>query len=217
MNELGWKHENLASTSKWRFKVKNYVYSKATSLKFPGFLLFSKNHYEPGWGLKTNRRLKNVIVYMDFTPSKAAIKTVSVSGKAFSAAQEQSLKRAFTMADTDKSGGISMQEVKEVLRAVDVDVEGDDGDDFSNMFQNNLNVSGEVSFEQLKSMLAKKFNYRIQSGRYYVALSLVEAGCLRAAIHNQLGVPFISGRDTTVALRVSLNVRLNLFSCIHCF
>merc|ERR1719416_55354 len=70
------------------------------------------------------------------------------------------------------------------------------------MFQNsNLNMAGEVSFEQLRSMLAKKFNYRMQSGRHYVALSLVEAGCLRAAIHNQLGVPFISGRDTTVALR----------------
>merc|ERR1711920_565792 len=50
-------------------------------------------------------------------------------------------------------------------------------------------------------MLSKKFNYRVQAGRYYVALSLMEAECLRAAIHAQSGSFLLPERDTIVALR----------------
>ena len=33
----------------------------------------SNNYYEKGWGLKTHRRLKNVIVIMEFCPSVSSL------------------------------------------------------------------------------------------------------------------------------------------------
>ena len=65
----------------------------------------SKNYYEPGWSFKTHRRLKNVIVVMDFAPSKAGLREVASVGKAFTKQQEVNLKKAFSSADADGSGG----------------------------------------------------------------------------------------------------------------
>lgn len=50
-------------------------------------------------------------------------------------------------------------------------------------------------------MLNQKIQYKIQAGRYYVALSLAEAQCVRLAIHGQYKVPIVPGTDTVVALR----------------
>ena len=162
----------------------------------------SRNYYDPGWSLKTHRRLKNVIVVMDFAPSKAGMQEVASIGKGFTSQQEANLKRAFSGA-ARQSGGLSVHEVKEVLKAVDVDMGGEDGDAFLADLhqQGTMNARGEISFEGLKQMLMQRKYYRVQEGRYYVALSLFEAECMRAAMHNQSGVPFIPGTDTIVALR----------------
>jgi Ca2+-binding EF-hand superfamily protein len=185
-----------------KFSVKNYLFSKGVSLDFPDYLHMSRNYYEPSWGMKTHRRLKNVIVTMDFVPSKADLREVAAVGKAFTPAQEKNLKKAFSMADADQSGGISMAELKEVLKAVDVDVEGEEGDKF---FQNyEFSGSGgtaNITFEDVKQMLSQRMYYRIQAGRYYVALSLFEAECMRAVLHHQSGVPLVPGKLTTAALR----------------
>lgn len=43
-----------------------------TPLKFPEYMLISKNHFKPKW-LKTHRRLKNVIVNMEWVPDINAL------------------------------------------------------------------------------------------------------------------------------------------------
>ena len=186
-----------------KFSVKNYLFASSVSLDFPEYTLLSKNHYDPSWSMKTHRRLKNVIVVMDFAPSKAGLQEVASQGKAFTPKQEANLKRAFSSADENKSGGISVHELKEVLKAVDVDVEGEDGDSFLADLhqQGTVNAQGEITFEGLKNMLQQRKYYRVQDGRYYVALSLFEAECMRAALHQQSGVPLVPGKDTIVALR----------------
>lgn len=185
------------------FSVKNYLYSKSLSLKFPEYTLMSNNFYDKSWSFKTHRRLKNVIVVMDFCPSKSALQEMALGNAKFTIAQEKNLQRAFTIADSEKSGGISAAEVVEVLKAVDVNFEGDDGDEMvQKMFQSvNLSMTGTVSFDQVKDMMAKSMIHRIQAGRYYVALSLAEAECMRAVMHAQSGSPLIPGKDTIVALR----------------
>lgn len=181
------------------FSVKNYLFSKAVNLEFPDYLLMSRNYYEKQWSLKTHRRLKNVIVTMDFVPSKNAIREVAAVGKAFSVEQEQSLRRAFLGSQGDGTGAISVQELKEVLRAVDVDVDGEDGDRFfANLPELNSRV---ITFDELKHYLTQRTFYRVQAGRYYVALSLFEAECMRAAMHQQSSLPIVPGKDTAVALR----------------
>ena len=40
----------------------------------------SNNYYEKGWGLKTHRRLKNVIVIMEFCPSVSSLHIFPILG-----------------------------------------------------------------------------------------------------------------------------------------
>lgn len=157
-----------------KFSVKNYTFSKGSSLEFPDYLYMSNNYYDKSWSLKTHRRLKNVIITMDFVPSKANIREVASASKPFTKVQEKNLKRAFSVAQDGKTGSISRQEIKEVLRAVDVDVDGDEGERiFANM---NIDQNGKVAmtFDDLKNMLTQRQFCRVQAGRYYVALSLFE-------------------------------------------
>jgi Ca2+-binding EF-hand superfamily protein len=181
------------------FTVKNYLFSRAIGLEFPDYLLISKNYYEKAWSLKTHRRLKNVIVTMDFVPSKSALREVAAVGKPITEEQEKILKRAFVGANSNSSGAISVTELKEVLRAVDVDVDGEDGDRF---FDQMPDIQGRViTFDELKHYLTQRMFYRVQAGRYYVALSLFEAECMRAVMHQQSALPLVPGKDCTVALR----------------
>jgi Ca2+-binding EF-hand superfamily protein len=180
-----------------KFSVKNYTFTQPISLEFPSYMYMSKNYYEPGW-FKTHRRLKNIIVVMEFAPARSVLVDAAEDGKKFSHNQEKNLRKAFAIADIGKSGSISVAEIREVLVACDVDVDGEEGQKFLSGLQYR---DGKVTFDQLKDLLMKKLYYRVQSGRYYVALSLAEAGCLRAAIHAQVHVPFFPGKDTIVALR----------------
>mmetsp|Transcript_46255 Transcript_46255/g.54052 ORF Transcript_46255/g.54052 Transcript_46255/m.54052 type:complete len:600 (+) Transcript_46255:393-2192(+) len=165
----------------------------------------SRNYYEKGWGMRTHRRLKNITVILDFCPSQSKVKEIALEGKAFTPKQELNLRKAFSLADVDKSGGISLNELTEVLRAVDVDVDAEVAAN-ENFIKQMMQYSGlanrsQLTFEQLKDMLTKRMYYRVQSGRYYVALSLSEAQSLRAAMHLQLGTKFLPDKDTNLALR----------------
>lgn len=205
-NNKDTRPENMDSWEKHfypatEFTVKNYTFSKPVSLEFPEYMHMSHNYFDKSWSFKTQRRLKNVIVTMDFVPSKAQLREVAAVSKPFSPAQEKNLKKAFS-GSADKSGGISVTEIKEVLRAVDVDVDGEEGDKFFESMQ--VGPAGNartVTFDELKNMLTQRMYYRVQSGRFYVALSLFEAECMRAALHQRSGMSLVPGKDTTVALR----------------
>mmetsp|Transcript_25378 Transcript_25378/g.37606 ORF Transcript_25378/g.37606 Transcript_25378/m.37606 type:complete len:717 (+) Transcript_25378:1050-3200(+) len=184
-----------------KFSVKNYLFSKASSVEFPDFVYVSNNYYKRSWSMKTHRRLKNIIVFMDFAPSKAAMIQIADVGRGFTPIQENNLRKAFQGADRG-SGGISIGELKEVLKAVDVGLEGEDG---ANLLAN-LPPNGTFSFDQLKTMLQERLNYRNQANRHYVGLCLAEAECMRAAIHNQSGMPLVPGKDTIVSLRTEKTV-----------
>jgi hypothetical protein len=109
----------------------------------------SNNYYEKGWGLKTHRRLKNVIVVMEFCPSKAMLQEVAASEKSFSVLQEKILRRAFAASDGKIAERVKVSELKEVLRAVDVI--GDDEKEKEKFLSNmNLDPNGTVSFDELK-------------------------------------------------------------------
>ncbi len=185
-----------------QFSVKNYTFSKAISVEFPDFLHLSNNYYDKSWNMKTHRRLKNVVVTMDFVPSKQALREVAAVSKPFTPQQEKNLKKAFSVAQGGTGAGISLSEIKEVLRAVDVDVDGEEGDKFfENMNLNPTSGQGNITFDDLKNMLTQRLYYRVQAGRYYVALSLFEAECMRAVLHQSHGLPIVPGKDTMVALR----------------
>lgn len=43
-------------------------------MSFPEAMHISRNHYKQSWSLKTFRRIKNVIVLMDWVPDVTALK-----------------------------------------------------------------------------------------------------------------------------------------------
>lgn len=134
--------------------------------------------------------MKNIIVVMEWVPSKKSlVEKQQVDGGTFSKEQEMSLKKAFELADASNTGGLNESELKEVLRAVDVDVDGEEGSKFVSDFFTRVadkNHDGTISFEELKNMVASGAYYKVQDGRYYGALSLVEAECMRAFMHNEV-------------------------------
>merc|ERR1719253_252926 len=116
-HDQSWEQSFFPSSE---FSVKNSLFGKAVRMKFPDYLYMSNNYYEQGWGLKTHRRLKNVIIIMEFCPSKTMLTETAASGKSFSVAQEKTLRRAFSASDGKTMERIKVSEMKEVLRAVDV-------------------------------------------------------------------------------------------------
>ena len=144
-NGPSWEKQFFLSSE---FSVKNSMFGKAVSMKFPDYLYMSNNYYEKGWGLKTHRRLKNVIIIMEFCPSKSMLQEVPASSKSFSVMHEKILKRAFATADGRIAERIKVSELKEVLRAVDVI--GDDEKEKEKFLSSmNLDPNGTVSFEEL--------------------------------------------------------------------
>lgn len=145
---------------------------KPRPIRFPQYVSLSQNWYKAGWSLKTHRRLKNVIVIMDWVPDIAKLKTSSDvyeiegtgvmereegdvdapptpataidqataaaagalsvpppgggqsrKGSIITTEQEQHLKKAFDLFDVNKTGRLQWAELREVLKAVDVDVD----------------------------------------------------------------------------------------------
>lgn len=50
------------------FSVMQKLMSPCNTLPFPSFMLMSENYYRPSWSLNTHRRLKNVIIVMEWIP-----------------------------------------------------------------------------------------------------------------------------------------------------
>ena len=94
---------------------------------------------------------------------------------------------------------------------MDVDVDGEDGDKF---FQKMPKLANRpITFEDLRQLLEQRLYYRVQAGRYYVVLSLFEAECMRAVMHQQSALPLIPGKEYAVALRTHRTVLDAAFGC----
>jgi len=159
-------------------------------IKLPGYLHMSRNYYYLGWGLTTHRRIKNVIMIMEYVPNTADLTNFTAGGKGakdMTADQERRLRIAFDRFNEDKSGELTVNELKECLKSVDVDVADDD------KMQAILEAvdkegTGRFGFDAVKGMMMNHTFYQMQNGRHYVALSLLEAESLRATMHMGMGL-----------------------------
>ncbi len=99
--------------------------SSSFGLDFPSFTHVSNNHYKAEWSLsKTLRRLKNVIVVLEWHPLALGAMTADAHHKKMirdwsknpmSAKMEQYLERSFSLLDTKASTNLTKESVKEVL------------------------------------------------------------------------------------------------------
>ena len=206
-------------------------------IRFPEYMFMSKNHFKPKWSANTKRRLKNVIVVMEYVPDGADLHIgLDDALEELTPNQVERLKRVFQLFDSTESGGINATELVELMRAMGVRVEGvkdpnvreimatvpqqSDGLQGSALDQSdspetkgksawkraattvltNLERGREMDFEMVKKMAQEQKFFRIESGRYFVALSLVEAESLRGILHMRQNQPLIPGSSAVMAL-----------------
>lgn len=125
-------HKDLGFYPAAQFSIFKNVIRANNTLKFPEFLWVSRNHYNLGWTMnRTLRRLKNVIVVMEYEPSikseeltlrnsfssgvSKVLGSVGLAHGQFTLEQENILLRCFSMFDVDDDGKLGPDDIKQVL------------------------------------------------------------------------------------------------------
>eukprot|EP01052_Picozoa_sp_SAG31_P000390 SAG31_NODE_12_length_38498_cov_21.161671_6_plen_602_part_00 len=184
------------------FAIYTKVTSKSKDIAFPGFIHLSGNHYRKHWSLKSHRRLKNNIVMMEYIPDIEGLVTNGVKGgslskrKPMTIPQQEKLKAVFDIFDASGGGHMQPKELKQLLRAMDIDVDKDEK--IIDEFIANEYSTG-ITFEQLKEAVHEQYFFRIQEGRFYVTLTLEEAETLRGILHLK-GQQTLLGDGTTASV-----------------
>eukprot|EP01012_Entosiphon_sulcatum_P004402 TRINITY_DN11719_c0_g1_i1.p1 TRINITY_DN11719_c0_g1~~TRINITY_DN11719_c0_g1_i1.p1 ORF type:complete len:3283 (+),score=530.28 TRINITY_DN11719_c0_g1_i1:870-9851(+) len=181
------------------FGVFRGMLKRPTTMPFPPFLLLSNNYFSKAWSVKSLRRIKNVIILLEWVPDWNELRLVSDEGtpadqqKGLNAEQLDLLRQSFDLFDGDGKGALSIAEVRELLLAVDVNE-----DQVANFLEKSAKT-GETdtetdaigqprkerlfTFDDIRDAVAKHSYYEVQRGRYFVALSLAEAETLRGVLH----------------------------------
>ena len=79
-------------------------------------MLFSRNHTDGAWAARAPRRLRNVVVAMEWVPRADALalrKASVIDSGALTEGQEAALRQAFKLLDIDDSGRLDANEVRE--------------------------------------------------------------------------------------------------------
>ncbi|KAG5189404.1 hypothetical protein JKP88DRAFT_301989 [Tribonema minus] len=227
-----YKPDDMGFYAASEFGVLTKLIQQPKHMKFPHYVRISRNHFDRGWGFKTYRRIKNVIVLLDWTPESpplvAAGTQQSITGTSQAAAaalaaaianrkvtpeQEQRLRKAFGMYDGDGDGRLNQHEFTDVLRALDVGV-----DDPGTGVQTLMSVARDagvstplVAFDQVKEMMRRQAYIQVERGRTFVALCLAEAESLRGVLHlmQSAGQPLVYTMPAAVCMRLTNGVVLD--------
>lgn len=195
------------------FAVYKKILSKPQPIVFPEYCFLSRNYYNRGWSLKTYRRLKNVVVVLDVTPDVAALAFSDGAwqfGKNLTAAQEEHLLKAFRLFDSDGDDQLTYEEMEAFLDSLELDYNREQYSTRNILERIDTEQRRRIGFEQAKAVITCRAYNTIQSGRYYVALSLVEAEALRGVLHlRQDRGMLLDGANTAVALRLTSGMCLD--------
>ncbi|CAM9255641.1 unnamed protein product [Laminaria digitata] len=189
------------------FGVLTKLIQQPKHLVFPEAMHISRNHYKKAWSLKTFRRIKNIIVLMDWVPNVTALKPQPTPpGRHVSPEQDRLLKNAFSLLDFDGDGKLGEDEFRTLLRALDVDV--DDPHTGRASMLAIAKAAGVttplVTYDQVRELMRTQAFIEAQQGRFVVALSLQEAENLRGCLHIAgRGTGLVKESATTAALRLT--------------
>ena len=168
------------------FRVFVSATSKLNPLEFPPYLALSHNFHAQKWWEKAHRRLKNVVVLMEWVPDPAAWEASSERHTNHSLTPEQHdrLHNLFRKYDAQQTGSIPAAHVRELLAAFDEQSSAAISDDAIAAIATTAN--GEVAFvnfEALLGAICAAVVLEVRRGHHFVALSLAEAEALRATLH----------------------------------
>jgi Ca2+-binding EF-hand superfamily protein len=182
--------------------------SGGKALTFPKYTYITENHFHRVWCMTTYRRLKNIVVTLEWVPQKGKLATVTATDYEgeqgtfrLTPEQKTQIKRCFDMLDYDKRGALSQSEFAEFLNLLEVPISG--AIEFEKLFSAvDLDHDGRISLLELESMLEKQTHNQVQSGRYFVALSLEEAEAIRGMMHKREGRALLPDSDAAIGLRL---------------
>eukprot|EP00928_Gymnodinium_smaydae_P064899 TRINITY_DN48130_c0_g1_i1.p1 TRINITY_DN48130_c0_g1~~TRINITY_DN48130_c0_g1_i1.p1 ORF type:complete len:1108 (+),score=142.18 TRINITY_DN48130_c0_g1_i1:88-3324(+) len=160
------------------FSVNNGILGQACEPLegLPSYTFLSENHYRRSWSLTGKRRLRNVICFLEWVPDVSALKRLRMPSNAeLTSEQRAQLREVFKLYGKGDSKSIDNHELLMLFRALDLDLEG--------QAAASCVTKGKLTFEQIEEDVSSHAFYKMQQGRYFVALSLEEAEHLRASMH----------------------------------
>ena len=159
------------------------------SVAFHPYLLMSENHFHRVWTLTSHRRLKNVVVLLEWLPDVDKVKevpAVEVGIMYDSPDRRMKLQRAFDMLSRTKEDGTNVLDRSGFARLVmliDPTVGSESSPAMSKVWDRVREGKEELTFADIDRMTVSQSLNMVHSERYYVALSLDEAEHLRAVMH----------------------------------
>jgi Ca2+-binding EF-hand superfamily protein len=178
------------------FGVYTKVLGRADVLKVPGFLHLSANHYKKHWSLKSHRRLKNIIVTLEYTHDASDVKPAEFTGQAITPEQEAMLKTIYDVFCIEGQTTLQLKELKQFLTALDVNI-SKDAEQIEVIMAKHPDG---MPFEALRDMVHQQAFYNLQAGRHYVALTLEEAETVRSALHIRQGRSLLEDSEQVAAI-----------------
>ena len=194
---------------------------KRGPLHWPDYVLLSSDHTSPRWRYDSHRRLKNILVTMEWVPDVDAVSPLTAhlvdglpaaGGAELSETQEARLRRVFELNDPRGRGALNESALLTVLADMGLrpDQHADDRAAVDELFTSLRAAGGgghdadvELGEDAFLTLMQSQRFVPGEAGRYWVALSLREAESLRGAMHvaMDLGIPLVSGGRVAVGLR----------------
>ena len=195
------------------YPASSFKLVKRDPLQFPHHMLVSSNYFDLRWS--GARRIKNVIMALDWVPSLEALYPLDVSLEPLTSQQQYTLLTALNLFDTSKEGMLTLSDFQQVLRAAGhhSDIAGDHLEELARFCAGGRFLTDEhtpfIPIDSVRNVLVNGRLSRLQGGRRVVAVSLAEAETIRRIIHlkNGLGTDpqhsnwHINGLNVAVALR----------------
>ena len=161
-------------------------------IHFPKYMMVSSNYFDKRWS--GHRRVKNVTVVMDWTCDRTTLRACAppIAG----APKQHTLQRTFQLLDHAGKKELSLSDVASLSRtAFETDVEAE-------WLEQMLMGRATIPFADAEAFLGGPTFRQEQSGRNFVALSLIEAETVRRILHVKHGSELIETNSTDIALRV---------------
>ena len=185
----------------------NRLFKLPKPIHFPPTMLLSNNYFKTGWSFNTYRRIKNVIVTMDWIPDVGvqALRLREMHDMKYQPVltdkQQELTAIAFKLFNLRGDGKLSSDEFRSLLSALDVYLTSE-ADLLEYMSLIDWGKDG-LDLEDIKRMMRFQQYMKMQQGRYQVALTLHEAETIRGIMHMHTGGPLLPLTPTAIALRVN--------------
>jgi len=195
------------------FAVHRSFLEKRGPLQWPDEIFFSSDHTHPRWRFSSHRRLKNLIVLMEWIPDVSALAVMSTANDGVKVpplieSQKARLQRIVAMYDAEARGALTEAHLRRVMGDLGLQPDADERDSaaIEGLLEGLRGTKGvaEASETQFLKLMQAQHFLRGERGRYWVALSLNEAESLRGVIHMSAdqGQSIVPGARCAVALRV---------------